>query len=378
MGQFDLKYAPSDKTQHSTESLRVMMICQRDDPATGGAARVAVELSKRLPEHNIDAKCVFVYGPPGALSVNVRSQTRWLKISSSRQAIRGMYLLWREIQNFKPDIIYHHDGLIWTHIVSWAFPRKLVIGHAHLDGPQPAASRKRRLAHWIHGHTYKRLIAVSEFTRGRWLALGYPKENAVVLRNGIDGFEYYPAKKDQKHIARSGLNLPANARIMASVGRLHSEMKGTDDFLRVLAKMSPAWHGLIAGSGPDRAALEQLTVDLGIKKNVHFVGTIDPVRIAYHAADVLVITSHYEPFGLVAIEALACGLPIVAFECDGGLNEILAGAKQPIIKNREICAMALEIEDIASKGPKERDRLLEKYSWSAITQGLATLIRKWV
>lgn len=375
--KLDLKSAPSATPRQSARPLRVIMVCQRDDPATGGAARVAIELCKRFPSYGVEAICVFAYGGPGDLSATVRPQTRWLRISSSRQALKGMSRLWRQIRKFNPDIIYHHDGLIWTHLVSWTFPNKLVIGHAHLDGPQPGAKRKKRLAHWVHAHSYKRLIAVSEFTKTRWQSLGYPKEKAIVLRNGVDASKFYPPTKDERILARARLNLPDNVPIMASVGRLHNGMKGTDDFLRVLARIEPSWHGLIAGSGPDRAALEQLAMELGILEKVHFLGTISPSLDAYHAADVLVITSHYEPFGLMAIEALASCLPVAGFECEGGVNEIMADANQPVIAARDIDAMALTVEEILGKPPARLKFLLEKYSWSAVTQELASLMKQW-
>ncbi|KEO54703.1 hypothetical protein TP2_17360 [Thioclava pacifica DSM 10166] len=354
------------------------MICQRDDPATGGAARVAVELVGRLAmSPDIEVVCLFAYGGPGALSTDVRAHARWLNIGSNRHALLGMFRLRREIRRFDPDVIYHHDGLTWTHIVSWTFPRTLVIGHAHLDGPQPGASLRRRLAHWVHAKTYRRLVAVSDFTRARWQELGFPAENAVVLRNGVDGASFRPPSPAERATARSGLGLPADAKVVTSVGRLHCGMKGTDDFLRVFAKLGPHWNGLVAGTGPDRDRLERLAFDLGIRDRVYFAGLVDPVLSAYHAADVLAITSHYEPFGLIAVEALASGVPVVGLECQGGVVEILKDTEQMMVAGRDLDAMAQAIEAAEGNRPAGRDALLAKFDWQSAADRLEAWLHDW-
>lgn len=369
---------PEHAVQGARTPLRVAMICQRDDVASGGAARVAAELTKRLAASGIEAICIFAYGKPGGISRDIRANSRWLGIGSERGSLLGFFRLRRAIRDFRPDVIYHHDGLTWTHFVSWTFPRTLVIGHAHLDGPQASASGRRRLAHWVHVRTYRHLVAVSEFTRKRWIELGFSGGDSVVLSNGVDGSVFRPATPTERSEARVRFEVPPEANVVVSVGRLHSGMKGTDDFLRVLSRLGPAWHGLVAGDGPDREVLEQLATELGLSDRVHFVGLVDPISPVYHAADVLAITSRYEPFGLIAVEALASGLPVVGFECRGGVVEILAGAGQPVIGGRDLDAMAKAIENARGKELAERAALLERYNWDSTARKLAARLHDWV
>lgn len=357
---------------------RVMHVCQRDDPATGGAARVAVELVKRMPSHGIESWCVFVYGGLGALSEGLREQTRWLGIDSSRQSLLGMWRLWRLIRRLKPDVIHHHDGLSWTHLVSWCFPRTLVFGHGHLDGPQEGAPWRRQLAHRIHARTYDYLLAVSEWTRDAWLRLGYPVERAKVLANGVDGNKFQPATAEEKSSARLAFGLPDTVKVLVSVGRLHCGMKGTDDFLRVLSCLPAEWHGLVAGTGPDLEQLQVLAGELNLEERIHFAGLVDPVTKVYHAADLLAVTSHYEPFGLMAVEAMACGLPVVGFECRGGVVDVIRSGEGVLISDRNLQAMAdaILLESGRAASEVRRQRVLALYDWSNSAARLACWVRE--
>jgi len=352
--------------------MRVLHICQRDDPATGGAARVAVELVRRLPDCGVDAQCVFVYGGRGALSAGIEGQTHWLGVKSSRQVAIGILRLVRLIKRLKPDVIHHHDGLTWTHFVTYTQQRAVVIGHAHLDGPQEGASMKRRLSHLVHAKTYKRLVAVSEFTRQAWISTGYPESRTVVLPNGVDGQCFYIADSAQRTKAKLLLGIPANVKVALSVGRLHMGMKGTDDFIRVVQALGSDWHGVIAGVGPDEVALKDLCQELGINERVHFVGLLDPVLVGYHASDLLIVTSHYEPFGLMAVEALACGLPVIGFATKGGVMDILKFAQASVIENRDVGLMAKTINERMDLQISAVRRLaaIERYDWNRITQML--------
>ncbi|MDC1198089.1 glycosyltransferase family 4 protein [Algibacter sp.] len=352
--------------------MRVLHICQRDDPATGGAARVAVELVRRLPDCGVDAQCVFVYGGRGALSAGIEGQTHWLGVNSSRQAAIGILRLVQLIKRLKPDIIHHHDGLIWTHLVTYFQQRAVVIGHGHLDGPQPGASMKKRLSHVVHLKTYKHLVAVSEFTRRAWIATGYSESITTVLPNGVDTKKFYLTDSAQRTEAKLLLGIPAGVKVALSVGRLHVGMKGTDDFIRVVKLLGDGWHGVIAGVGPDELALKGLCQELGIDDRVHFVGLLDPVLVGYHASDSLIVTSHYEPFGLMAVEALACGLPIIGFATRGGVMDILKFAQATVIENRDVNLMAKAILEGTNLQVSEsrRKSVIQHYDWLGITRML--------
>ncbi|WP_208344638.1 hypothetical protein, partial [Aetokthonos hydrillicola] len=116
---------------NSSKQLRVLHICQRDDIATGGSVRVAAEYVKRLPNHEVDAHCLFLYGSPGYFQSELDKRAHYLNIKNSRDILKFGRLS-KFLQQFQPQIIHHHDGLLWSHLLTFFHPGKIKIAHAHL------------------------------------------------------------------------------------------------------------------------------------------------------------------------------------------------------------------------------------------------------
>jgi glycosyltransferase involved in cell wall biosynthesis len=109
------------------------------------------------------------------------------------------------------------------------------------------------------------------------------------------------------------------------VARLVPE-KGIDLLLQAVGQV-PGLHALVVGDGPNRDELELLGNDLGIAHRVTWTGRLnqgDVVR-AYVAADLFVLPSRFEPWGLVVNEAMACGLPVVVSSAAGCVDDLVAG-----------------------------------------------------
>lgn len=129
--------------------------------------------------------------------------------------------------------------------------------------------------------------------------------------------------------------LPATRPTFVFCGRLEVE-KGVPLLLRAFARV----HGIIPdatlriiGSGPPRPALEQLAAELHIASNVTFAGWLDPPQIEEHLADgwALVVPSLWaEPLGLVAIEAIVRGVPVIASQ-SGGLSEVVEAGRSGLL-----------------------------------------------
>ncbi len=136
---------------------------------------------------------------------------------------------------------------------------------------------------------------------------------------------YNPIPRD---CARHSKNSANGQFSLVACGRLHPQ-KDHATLLRVLAKLRHrfAVHLTIVGEGPLRGELEAQARTLGISDAVTFTGFVtDPTKY-FAAADVFVHTSRYEGFGVVLLEALACGCAIVATDCPGGVQEVLANGK---------------------------------------------------
>jgi glycosyltransferase involved in cell wall biosynthesis len=169
--------------------------------------------------------------------------------------------------------------------------------------------------HVVHSVAFKRLLVERYGVRAATVEIVPPP---------VDLDHFTPG---DRAAARERLGVPAGRLVGVSVRRLTPRM-GLDDLLRAWAALGRDDAELyIAGTGPDRARLEAIAAGLGIAARVHFLGNVADERLpdVYRAADVCVAPSRQlEGFGLVALEALACGTPVVVSD-SGGLPEAVGG-----------------------------------------------------
>ena len=183
----------------------------------------------------------------------------------------------------------------------------------------------------------EKIIAVSRDNM-RALHCRFPEtvERTVLLHNGYNEDVFFPVDANREELMSSlGINYNGE-QIVLFVGKL-TAFKGADTLLRAAKQYERLEKGkiitLIVGSGDERKKLEELKDSLGLK-GVFFLGhrEQEELRRLYSTADVLAVPSRKEPFGLVALEAMACGLPVVASN-EGGLPEFInseVGALVPV------------------------------------------------
>jgi glycosyltransferase involved in cell wall biosynthesis len=182
-----------------------------------------------------------------------------------------------------------------------------------------------RLATALQGAT--RVFAVSSSLRAMALELGLPPGRALVVGNGVDATYFSPLPRAD---ARRALRLPVDARVLVTVGGL-VERKG---FHRVIACLPqllarfPTVHYLVVGSaGPEgdfSAELHRQVAAGGLQERVHFLGGLprEGVQQALSASDVFVLSSRNEGWANVLLEAMACGLPVVASDVGGNAEVV--------------------------------------------------------
>lgn len=172
-----------------------------------------------------------------------------------------------------------------------------------------------------------KVIAVSDSLRRLALSLGLSEERGQVVGNGVDADKFAPVSRRE---ARARYSLPENAKILITVGGL-VERKG---FHRVIAclpdllKNHPDLHYLVVGGpcpeGDMSQALKEQVMALGLTDRVRFLGAIRPDELKWSlsAADVFVLSTRNEGWANVILEAMACGLPVVASDV-GGNSEVV-------------------------------------------------------
>jgi glycosyltransferase involved in cell wall biosynthesis len=161
---------------------------------------------------------------------------------------------------------------------------------------------------------------VVESGRNRELALAAglgSEKNIHAVPYGID-LEAFGRDRDAA-AGRELLGLPTSAPVIGTVGRL-SPQKGHARLLRAVALLSrshPDLTTVIVGEGEERHALKALVDDLGIGEQVHLLGRRDDVAAILAAFDVFVLPSEYEGLPFALLEAMAAGLPVIAYDVDG-------------------------------------------------------------
>lgn len=129
-----------------------------------------------------------------------------------------------------------------------------------------------------------------------------------------------------KTMARKKLALPSAQKILLHVGSYLLNTKGQPDLLKMMTNLDADYHLYLLGEGREKQALKQLIQRYQLSNRVHLAGPFLPHRLKtwYQAADVFLFPSLRESFGIVQIEALACGLPVIAYQ---------NGASEFILKN---------------------------------------------
>lgn len=172
-----------------------------------------------------------------------------------------------------------------------------------------------------------RIIVLSEFMKRRVMSQhGLPEARVRIVPGGADLTRFSPP--DDPVAVRQRLGLPLNKVILVTVRNLVPRM-GLDQFIKAVAQLGEEGKDLlvlIGGEGPLRRHLEELILDLGLSDQIHLLGFIPEDRLPqyYQAAELVLMPTHeLEGFGLVTVEALACGTPVVGTPV-GAIREVLA------------------------------------------------------
>lgn len=343
------------------------------DDGRGGATTATRRLHRGLVGEGADSLCLVMrkYSDDarvipigrGRLNCLAWAMTRILdklplRLSGRRPAM-SWSLNWlptpsivRRVRELSPDVVHLHwvgNGyvnpaclpalsgrypLVWTCDDMWP-----ITGGCHYSGtcrryqagcgecPQLQSRREADISKWVIGRKQRAFRDAAPFfvTPGRWMkecvdsAVLHGSQPARVIPYGLDPGEFSPV---DKHLSRKALGIPGNARVVlfGAIRAVEDTRKGFDLLREALGILSASGERLTvcifgADSGP------ALPVGLEVLYLGHLADAASLSR-AYSAADVMVVPSRQETFGQTASESLACGTPVVAFNCTG-LSDIL-------------------------------------------------------
>ena len=231
-----------------------------------------------------------------------------------------------------------------------------------------------------------RIIATTADERAQLIrCCGATTNQVQVIPCGVD-LKLFVTHDKQK--ARKILGLPLHQPVLLFVGRL-DPFKGPDLYLRAAAMMEEKAQVVIVGGklddDRDVEDLQKLARDLGISHRVHFWGARpqEELPMIYSAADATVIPSYHESFGLVAVESLACGTPVVATRA-GGLTTIVKNAKTGYLVPRCPGFFAERLDTLL----RERDLLeqmhlaarpsVQHFSWKSVADQVSNVYQEMI
>ncbi len=324
--------------------MKILMLTWEYPPRiVGGIARVVHDLSKRLLKdgHEVtvvtyregelpyfeDDKGVKVYRVDN-YNINPNNFIDWIMQLNFNLVAKASEIIAKEGEF---DVIHAHDWLVAyaakTLKNSYNIPIVATI-HAteagRNSGIHDETQRYINDTEWLLTYEASEVIVNSNYMKNEIQRLfGLPFEKINVVPNGVNSTSYNGIEKDFDFRRRYAAD---NEKIILYVGRLVYE-KGVQHLIGAMPKILAHYNDsklVIAGRGGMLDELKAEARSLGIENKVYFTGYMNPREVAkmYKCADMAVFPSTYEPFGIVALEAMLAGIPTVVSDI-GGLNEIV-------------------------------------------------------
>lgn len=310
-----------DNDAHQLDGLHVCHVVLALD--LGGLERVALDLIRMQRARGYQVSVLFVERP-GVLS----SELNRLSVQSvSMDKPVGVYpsLIGRVARIFRewqPEVIHSHHivGLEYAGPAAWRANVPVVVHTEH--GKHFAHSRKARWFGWFAARYAHRVFGVSSDIVQEIVGCRVaPATKVVQSVNGIDTQRFAIANGAE---VRRRFGIAGDQLVIGTVGRL-AEVKRQDVLLQGFAKhliAAPSSILMLVGDGPERAALESLSRELGIDSRVVFAGVQSRPEDFLAAFDVFALTSRSEGTPLSILEAWAAGKPVIA-SAVGGIPELV-------------------------------------------------------
>lgn len=243
----------------------------------------------------------------------------------------------RNIFEIQKHIIKGHYDFVHAHTFPtqyWVALSRLVLNNKKvkfITTEHSTHNRRRekfyfRLIDKLIYSQYDSIISISEKTRDyliNWIDPKHKKlEKHVIIENGVDIEKIKEATPYKKSFLIDGID--EDTKLVCMVGRF-SEAKDQPTLIKAISKLADDVNLILVGEGPLMDNNKELVNQLGISNRVHFLGFRQDVFRILKTVDIVVLSSHWEGFGLGAVEGMAAGKPVIVSDV-GGLSEIVKEA----------------------------------------------------
>jgi len=312
---------------------------------------------------------------------------------SRRDVLRTALVYRRFLAEIRADLVHVQHPLercVYTRLVrrfeGWQLP--LVVTAHSLFGEHDEATIYGLMAPNLRAAD--RVIVVSEHIAEQATELGVEARRIRVIRSGVNTERFRPR---ERLAARQRLDVTSDAAVVLFVGNLEPR-KQVDVLLQALARVRLKVANVVllvigsgesAGAQDQTARLQRLTSELGILEVVRYLGRVDEARLldAYAAADCFALASSSEAQGIVALEAMACGLSVVATAVGGLLGTIEDGQTGFLVRSGDVDGLTdrlvLVLTDAARRkamGEAARRAVESRFSWPRAVQATLDVYRE--
>lgn len=378
--------------------MKILMLTWEYPPRiVGGIARVVHDLSKRLikdghevtvitykdgenvPEYEND-KGVNVYRVDNYM-IHPNNFIDWIMQLNFNMVSKAIEIINKE-GGF--DVIHAHDWLVTYAAKSLKNAYNIpIVATIHAteagrnSGIHDDTQRYINDTEWLLTYEATEVIVNSNFMKNDLQRLfGLPYDKINVIPNGINLTNFTGIDRDYDFRRQYAMD---NEKIILYVGRLVYE-KGVQHLIAAMPKVLSNYNDaklIIAGRGGMIDELKAEAASLGLTDKIYFTGYLDSKKVQkmYKCADIAVFPSTYEPFGIVALEAMLAGVPTVVSDV-GGLNEIVnhgvdgmkAYAGNPNSIADSITALLYDHQLATNVAKKAKQKVKEQFNWEKIAQ----------
>jgi len=361
-----------------------VQLTQRFSPALGGVETHVYHLAMGLSERGLSTE-VFTTDlltdlpfrrlnggiPPAPFPVRRFHAVKWLEIPHGLGILSPRMAL--ALLRNGPQVVHAHAYGFFP-VIAGGLAEMLrgipLVVTAHSDAGGPSFSK--RLLDWavppLTLQRANRVIALTNREAQNLQRLGVDPDRIRIIPNGVNLKEFEGIKQSDE---------PREILRLLFVGRIYPQQKGLEHLLNALKILAIRWKLHLTLVGEDGGGLERvhaLARTLGVEESVTFTGRLPRSELirAYQAADVFVLPSLFEPFGIVLLEAMAAGLPVVASRVGGIPDVVEEGKTGLLVEPGNSRALAETLEGLLSD-PGLRRRMANAgraraadYSWDRI------------
>lgn len=340
----------------------------------GGAENILTSLSDSLVKKGHVIKIICLRGEvlvkPNSKNIEIVS----LKLNDLKNIISIFKSISEIIREYKPDIVHAHmfHAIILARLIRifTHFPKMISTAHSKSFGGIIRAKLYRATDSLSDINTNVSDEATEFFIKNKI----FKRHNTLTVSNGINT-EKFKFNTEKREKFRQQFNIESKEKIFIAVGRFN-EAKDYPNLLKAfslyLEQSSSIAKLVIVGDGELRSLVEQLIIQHQLENKVCLLGIRHDVSDLLNMADVFVLSSAWEGFGLVVAEAMATEKIVIATDC-GGVKEVLGNEKFLVpTKNSQALAQKmldagnLNEQEILEMGRQNRQKIVEQYSSNAM------------